>query len=80
MTPETVTLYVPFATDTPWIVRREQGRVGTYASRDDAVHAARAVRAKLTRAWGFTHPPVQVQESDGSWHDIDDEPILGRWG
>jgi hypothetical protein len=36
-----------------------------------------AMRAKLARAWGLIHPPVQVQESDGSWHEVDDESLFG---
>lgn len=70
MNPETVRLFVPYSADTPWIVRREVARVGTFASRDEAVMAAVAMRSKLIRAWGRPHPPVRVQESDGSWRDF----------
>ncbi|PWK92903.1 hypothetical protein [Fulvimonas soli] len=70
MKPETIRLFVPYSTEAPWIVRREVARVGTYASRDEAVSAALAMRLKLIRAWGRAHPPVSVQESDGSWHDV----------
>jgi hypothetical protein len=70
MNPETVRLFVPYSADPPWIVRREVARVGTFSSRAEAVSAAVAMRSKLTRAWGRSHPPVRVQESDGSWRDL----------
>lgn len=70
MHPQSVCLFVPFSIDTPWIVRGEVARVGTYLTRSDAVAAALAVRAKLARAWHCEHPPVRVQEPDGSWHDV----------
>ncbi|MEI7037980.1 DUF2188 domain-containing protein [Fulvimonas yonginensis] len=69
---ETVRLFVPFSGDAPWIVRGEATRVGTYPTRDEAISAAVRVRAKLSRAWGLEHPPVRVQESDGSWHELSD--------
>lgn len=78
MNPENVSLYVPYSVDSPWIVRREVTRVGTYSSRTDAIAAAIAMRAKLARAWGHMHPPVQVQESDGSWHEADDAGVRCR--
>ncbi|WP_017461243.1 hypothetical protein [Dyella ginsengisoli] len=76
MEPQPVRLFVPYTDDTPWIVRGEVARVGTFGSRADAVRAAMAMRAKLARAWGVSHPPVQVQECDGSWHDVEDEEQL----
>ena len=76
MEPQPVHLFVPYANETPWIVRREVARVGTFGSRVDAVRAAMAIRAKLDRAWGLIHPHVQVQESDGSWHEVDDDESL----
>ena len=44
MNPQAVRLFVPFSVDTPWIVRREVARVGTYPSRNEAISAALAVR------------------------------------
>jgi len=76
MEPQPVSLFVPYTDDTPWIVRGEVARVGTFGSRADAVRAAMAMRAKLARAWGVNHPPVQVQESDGSWHAVEDDASL----
>lgn len=73
MDPQPVRLFVPYTDDMPWIVRREVVRVGTFGSRVDAVRAAMAMRSKLCRAWGLMHPPVQVQECDGSWHDVAEE-------
>jgi hypothetical protein len=80
MIPQAVCLFIPYTSETPWIVRRETVRVGTYESRADAVRAAMAMRAKLTRAWGLAHPPVQVQEHDGSWHDLDDNEAIIYFG
>lgn len=77
MDPQPVQLFVPYTDDLPWIVRREVARVGTFSSRADAVRAAMAMRSKLSRAWGLSHPPVQVQECDGSWHDVDDGEMFG---
>ncbi|HET6432424.1 hypothetical protein [Dyella sp.] len=77
MDPHPVQLFVPYADDMPWIVRHDVGRVGTFGSRAEAVRAAMAMRSKLGRAWGLSHPPVQVQECDGSWHDADDVPPIG---
>ena len=76
MEPQPVSLFVPYTDDTPWIVRGEVARVGTFGSRADAVRAAMAMRAKLARAWGVNHPPVQVQERDGSWHAVEDDGSL----
>ncbi|WP_049623286.1 hypothetical protein [Frateuria defendens] len=70
MTPETVRLYIPYSDGAPWIVRREVARLGTYPSRGEAVAAALAMRLKLVQAWGRGQPPVSVQESDGSWHEV----------
>lgn len=70
MTPETVRLYIPYSDGAPWIVRREVARLGTYASHGEAVAAALAMRLKLVQAWGHRQPPVSVQESDGSWHEV----------
>jgi hypothetical protein len=70
MVPEKVRLFVPFSPDTPWVVRGEAARVGTFRSRDEAVSAALAMRSRLVRAHGRMHPPVRVQESDGSWRDV----------
>jgi hypothetical protein len=67
MNPEAVRLFVPFSAESPWIVRGEAARVGTYPTRDEAISAAVRVRAKLARAWNLEYPPVHVQESDGSW-------------
>jgi hypothetical protein len=76
MDSEIVRLFVPYSVDTPWIVRREVARVGTFNSRDDAVRAAIAMRSKLARAWGREHPPIQVQDFDGSWREVSDgEPV-----
>jgi hypothetical protein len=36
-----------------------------------------AMRSKLGRAWGVSHPPVRVQECDGSWHDVEDGEPFG---
>lgn len=72
MNPETVRLFVPFSAEAPWIVRGEASRVGTYPTRDEAISAAVRVRAKLARAWGLEHPPVRIQESDGSWRELPD--------
>jgi len=72
MNPQAVRLFVPFSVDTPWIVRREVARVGTYPSRNEAISAALAVRAKLTRAWGCRLPPVWVQDMDGGWREVHD--------
>lgn len=80
MTPQTIRLYVPYSTEPPWIVRRETSRVGTFDSRSDAVRAAVAMRSKLTRAWGLIHPPICVQELDGSWHDIEDAAVTSYFG
>lgn len=77
MDPQPVRLFVPYTDDTPWIVRREVVRVGTFDTRTDAVRAAMAMRSKLSRAWGVTHPPVQVQEPDGSWHEADEAELFG---
>lgn len=78
MEPQPVRLFVPYTDGSPWIVRREVARVGTFSCRRDAVRAAMAMRAKLARAWDMPHPPVQVQESDGSWHDLaEDEAPFG---
>ncbi|HEX7814737.1 hypothetical protein [Dyella sp.] len=70
MIPEKVRIFVPFSVDTPWVVRGEAARMGTFRTRDDAVSAAIAMRSRLVRAHGRTHPPVSVQESDGSWRDV----------
>lgn len=70
MNPHTISLSVPFRSDAPWVVQHEVDRVGTYPTRDEAISAAVRVRAKLVRAWGCPHPPVRVQESDGSWHEL----------
>lgn len=70
MKPDTIRLFVPYSTEAPWVVRHEVARVGTYASHAEAVSAAVAMRLKLSRAWGQIHPPVRVQESDGSWRDV----------
>ena len=70
MSPQPVRLFVPFSTDAPWIVRHEATRVGTYASRHEAISAALAMRAKLTRAWSCSQPPVRVQARDGNWHEV----------
>jgi Uncharacterized protein conserved in bacteria (DUF2188) len=75
MNPETVRLFVPFSVDSPWVVRGEATRVGTYPTRAEAISAALRVRAKLIRAWGLEHPPVRVQESDGSWRELPDADI-----
>jgi hypothetical protein len=72
MNPESVRLFVPFTAEAPWIVRGDASRVGTYPTRDEAISAAVRVRAKLARAWGLQHPPVRVQESDGSWRELTD--------
>jgi hypothetical protein len=72
MQPQAVRLFVPFSAEAPWIVRREVARVGTYPSHAEAVAAALAMRAKLARAWNCSHPPVRVQEGDGSWREVDD--------
>jgi hypothetical protein len=72
MNPESVRLFVPFSAEAPWIVRGDASRVGTYPTRDEAISAAVRVRAKLARAWGVQHPPVRVQESDGSWRELTD--------
>lgn len=72
MNPEAVRLFVPFSPESPWIVRGEVSRVGTYPTRAEAISAAMRVRAKLARAWGLEHPPVRVQESDGSWRELPD--------
>jgi len=72
MNPEAVRLFVPFSVDSPWVVRGEATRVGTYPTRAEAISAALRVRAKLARAWGLEHPPVRVQESDGSWRELAD--------
>jgi hypothetical protein len=72
MNPESVRLCVPFTAEAPWIVRGDASRVGTYPTRDEAISAAVRVRAKLARAWGLQHPPVRVQESDGSWRELTD--------
>jgi len=72
MNPETVRLFVPFSGEAPWIVRGEVARVGTYPTQAEAISAAVRVRAKLGRAWGLQHPPVRVQESDGSWRELPD--------
>lgn len=72
MNPEAVSLFVPFSAEAPWIVRGEASRIGTYPSRAEAISAAMRVRAKLARAWGLEHPPVRVQESDGSWRELAD--------
>ena len=72
MHPEAVSLFVPFSAEAPWIVRGEASRVGTYPTRAEAISAAMRVRAKLARAWGLEHPPVRVQESDGSWRELAD--------
>ncbi|MGN6381067.1 hypothetical protein [Dyella sp.] len=77
MDPQPVRLFVPYTDGTPWIVRREVARVGTFGSRSDAVRAAMAMRSKLSRAWGLDHPPVQVQECDGSWHDVEESEPFG---
>ena len=77
MDPQPIRLFVPYSDDTPWSVRREAARVGTFDSRADAVRAAMAMRSKLGRAWGLSHPPVQVQDPDGSWHELDDEVLFG---
>lgn len=73
MNREIVSLAVPFNADAPWIVRHEEARVGTYPTRAEAIAAAVKVRDKLMRAWGCSHPPVRVQESDGSWRELSDE-------
>lgn len=78
MHPETVRLFVPFSADPPWIVRGEASRVGTFPTRAEAISAAVRVRAKLSRAWGREHPPVRVQESDGTWHELPD-PDSTNW-
>ncbi len=70
MVPEKVRLFVPFAAGTPWVVRGEASRMGTFPSRAEAVSAAIAMRSRLVRAHGRTHPPVSIQESDGSWRDV----------
>ena len=70
MVPEKVRLFVPFSIEAPWVVRGEAARMGTFSNRDDAVSAALAMRSRLVRAYGRHHPPVQIQESDGSWHDV----------
>jgi hypothetical protein len=70
MVPEKIRLFVPFTADTPWVVRGEAARMGTFASRAEAVSAAIAMRSRLVRAHGRTHPPVRIQESDGSWRDV----------
>lgn len=72
MSQETVRLFVPYAVDSPWIVRREVARMGTFSCRADAVRAAVAMRSKLVRAWGRDYPPVQVQDIDGSWREVDE--------
>lgn len=72
MLPEAVRLFVPFSVEAPWIVRGGDSRVGTYPTRAEAILAAVRVRAKLARAWGLEHPPVRVQESDGSWRELAD--------
>jgi hypothetical protein len=72
MNPEAVRLFIPFSTEAPWIVRDDASRVGTYPTRAEAISAAVRVRAKLVRAWGMEHPPVRVQESDGSWRELPD--------
>ncbi|NUO72404.1 MAG: DUF2188 domain-containing protein [Frateuria sp.] len=73
MNPEAVRLLIPFTAEAPWIVRRDDAsRVGTYPTRAEAICAAMRVRAKLARAWGLEHPPVRVQESDGSWRELPD--------
>ena len=72
MNPEAVSLFVPFSAEAPWIVRGEASRIGTYPTRAEAISAAMRVRAKLARAWGLEHPPVRVQESDGSWRELAD--------
>ena len=35
MDPQPVRLFVPYTDGTPWIVRREEARVGTFGSRAD---------------------------------------------
>ena len=72
MHPEAVRLFVPFSAEAPWTVQGGASRVGTYLTRAEAISAAVRVRAKLVRAWGLEHPPVRVQESDGSWHELPD--------
>lgn len=73
MQPQSVRLYVPFAKGTPWIVRREAERIGTYTSQAEAVLAAHKVRAKLMRAWQLPLPPISVQADDGRWHEVEDD-------
>ncbi len=80
MQPQNVRLFVPFAEGTPWIVRREAERVGTYASQAEAVLAARLVRAKLIRAWQLPIPPVRVQSCDGSWRDVEEDRPTSCFG
>jgi hypothetical protein len=70
MNPENINLYVPYSAGSTWIVRREVARLGTYPSRDEAVSAALVMRSRLSRAHGCRHPPVRVQEHDGSWHEL----------
>jgi hypothetical protein len=72
MNPEAVRLFIPFSAEAPWIVRNDASRIGTYPTRAEAISAAMRVRAKLARAWGLEHPPVRVQESDGSWRELSD--------
>jgi hypothetical protein len=72
MIPESVRLYVPYSASAMWVVRGEVARMGTYPSRTEAVSAALAMRSRLARAYGRRHPPIQVQESDGSWRDVVD--------
>ena len=70
MQAESIRLYVPYSLEAPWIVRREVARLGTFASREDAVRAAQVFRSRLSQAYGMQHPPVRIQESDGSWRDL----------
>lgn len=74
MHPASIRLFVPFTVEAPWIVQGEASRVGTYSTRAEAIAAAMRVRAKLARAWGLEHPPVRVQESDGSWRELAGPP------
>lgn len=67
-------LYVPYASDTAWIVRRARTVVASHASQREAIEAARRLAARMSRGPNAPSVSVAIQAEDGSWTMLPIDP------
>lgn len=74
MTRTTDALYIPYATDAAWVVRRARTVVAHHASQRDAIAAARRLAARMRRGPDMPSVSVAIQAEDGSWSMLPIDP------